>query len=322
MCVIVLKNPDVPLTEDQIKKMWDANGDGAGVVWWEYDKNKNLKLNGEKGIMTLPELLTVYKGLERSQVFLHLRIATHGKKIPELTHPFGVVADKEKSILADDCDTLIMHNGVLREYGEDTTSEMSDTLDFTTSVLAHIPGFKEQARLLDSFVSKFALITQAPEPKYMLIGGFETVAGLKCSNSFWDRGGSRWEPGRTYNPTTKEWDDSPRCGYSRFTPARVTTPPARVTTPTTTGTEPVKLTKKERKRLARERVRDTVRDNRLSLVNGTGGGHRPLTDVQKVIQSLRGNQQPLSGILTDEDREALRETDSWYIPGTNGKGPH
>lgn len=187
MCVIVIKPPTVGLTKDDIERMWEKNPDGAGLCWTQKDAQGKNKLQVRKGIMDVLELQSVVAEHIEQHLFLHFRLGTHGEVSPELTHPFGLVRDIEKSKRCE-ADSMFFHNGILGGYGSNVKgSTISDSLDFCANVLAALPTNRERLRLLDAVAGKYLIVSPAGDyGTYWVSGPFVTVRGLSCSNDYWD----------------------------------------------------------------------------------------------------------------------------------------
>jgi predicted glutamine amidotransferase len=99
MCIIAFKPEGIKISEDRLKKMWDSNSDGAGMMYADRGKLRIVK-----GLMTFDNFLETYKKIgDHRKMVLHFRIKTHGAVIPSLTHPFWVHHGK----------VAMVHNGVI-----------------------------------------------------------------------------------------------------------------------------------------------------------------------------------------------------------------
>jgi len=126
MCVIVHKPAGIDLDKPLVEKLWNANKDGAGVLF----KPANGKWQSTKGIMTLNKLLEMGEIFEKNtELVLHCRIKTKGDVCEEHTHPFDWSRGKTRRVL--------FHNGTLKLFNpgpEDSDSSMLAKLitNFTT----------------------------------------------------------------------------------------------------------------------------------------------------------------------------------------------
>jgi len=115
MCVIAYKAKDVRFpSKERIKDMWDANPDGAGIMWRDNDTNK---IKFVKGFMRLNKFNKWVemnrKWLEDVECALHFRITTHGGTSKGNCHPFVCDCYTDSHILEGEADYVMMHNGVL-----------------------------------------------------------------------------------------------------------------------------------------------------------------------------------------------------------------
>lgn len=325
MCVIVMKNPEVRLETAHIQKMWADNKDGAGVM---YIHPETRKLIVHKGLMSLDSLLEVVEPLQDRQLFIHFRLATHGPPIPELTHPFGLVPDVDKSILCEATEA-IMHNGMIYGYGsrEEKEGAISDSLDFTVNVLSHMKDNAERARLLrDQIKGKYAILSENNGGVYRLVGDFQEKYGLMCSNLLWDtcytrhyRGNqscmgvsnrSMYDDynigdGNGYDSMYEASDDIPKCGFHGQ-----------------------RLSRKERKRLARINAAVTNPRKRYTPEDGWKGGEPRSRDMQEHVDAVVKSNLPLlpappqEAIGTVKMKDGVwRQVDSGLITDLNSDVP-
>ena len=109
MCVIIVAQKRLPNEED-LRRAWSRNDDGAGVAWVEKGKVRWVK-----GLMTLKEVIEVLPKVKTPCVW-HFRSATHGGVSQALTHPFLIsprmpFSNPLKGVLKDG-ESLLFHNGV------------------------------------------------------------------------------------------------------------------------------------------------------------------------------------------------------------------
>lgn len=116
MCIIAVKPEKVQFTKSQCRTMWNANPDGAGLM---YGTGERLVV--VKGLMTFDGFWSAYEeaGPLRKMV-IHFRIKTHGDVNEDNTHPFWVVKNK----------LALAHNGVIRPLTHKTSAKESDTAVF------------------------------------------------------------------------------------------------------------------------------------------------------------------------------------------------
>lgn len=157
--------------------MWQANPDGAGVVVMTPSYADMYK-----GIMSVDELWDLLEKLQEAHLIIHFRYATHGSKNQEMTHPFIVASNPEQALAlnARTSEPMLVHNGILTYYGNDT---VSDTADFVINALSKLSSEEEMVKLLQSIGSKHVLISKG---LFWKIGGFEKHRGLWVSNTYFD----------------------------------------------------------------------------------------------------------------------------------------
>lgn len=177
MCVIVYKPKNKIISENTILKMWESNPHGAGLVVISKDKHTI-----SKGYFTPEILLQDLESLQNCALALHFRYATHGAITERQCHPFILSSDitTASEVFIETSQPILMHNGVINGFGN---NKISDTLDYITNILAHIPCIKARKKLLHSTGSKYLLIE---DNKIHFIGKFEAYHGLQVSNIYWD----------------------------------------------------------------------------------------------------------------------------------------
>lgn len=206
MCVIAFspKGTDIP-DEAKLKKMWDKNPDGAGIMM-ELPGNVN---SYTKGLMTwqgfkdkLAELNKAYK-LKDLNVAIHFRIGTAGKNDGPTTHPFRLNNSYKKlrQLNYFGTEPLVMHNGVIPKFGGKLDKNSSDTQDFVALIMSNLWGKVDDETLkqtITSLVSSSRLII-FNQGKVALIGNWEEREGIKYSNTLWNVTNYY---GSTYNSST------------------------------------------------------------------------------------------------------------------------
>ena len=193
MCVIAFspKGTDIP-DETKLKKMWDKNPDGAGIMM-ELPGNVNSYV---KGLMTwedfkdeLAELNEAYK-LKDLNVAFHFRIGTAGRNDGPTTHPFRLNSSYKKlrQLNYFGTEPLVMHNGVIPKFGGKLDKNSSDTQDFVALIMSNLWGKIDNETLkqtITSLVNTSKLLI-FNEGKVALIGSWEEKEGIKYSNTLWD----------------------------------------------------------------------------------------------------------------------------------------
>lgn len=164
MCVIIYKPRKVYLQEQTIRKAWTTNPHGAGFI----AKRKEQTVM-HKGFMSVETLIQAVESYKKWELVLHFRLATHGAKTPENTHPF--ICGK----------SMLFHNGILSSFGESGDKGISDSMDFA-NLLSFLPE-KDRLKLLEEVNGKFAYVS---DKGISLHGHFEKYRGLKVSNTYFD----------------------------------------------------------------------------------------------------------------------------------------
>jgi len=170
MCIIVYKPKDHVISEDILDNCWNTNKDGAGIAVVE---KKNTTVI--KGIMSKKELMKLKKYINRNEVVIHFRYATHGLKNESNTHPFVVSnnVDDLKRVCYNTSSPVIAHNGVIPNVQRCST--ISDTMEFILSNHDNI----HKACKVESDSNKFAVIEQG---KVHLYGKWIYDNGIYYSN--------------------------------------------------------------------------------------------------------------------------------------------
>lgn len=137
MCIAAIIN--APVTLDYLQQMEDSNPHGGGVAW-ACKKSKSVRF---KRGLTAKQIYAMQDTMSYPYL-LHFRWATHGDKVPELTHPFPLGPRALMGELEGDAQSVIIHNGVWNKYDEWTDviplpktlwKHVSDT-----AVLAYLMG--------------------------------------------------------------------------------------------------------------------------------------------------------------------------------------
>ena len=201
MCVIMYGKTKDILSLD-LDRAWNQNKDGAGLI---------LPIKNPvtyKGIMSIAELKSILIKLPKQKyIALHLRQATHGPANKGNTHPFEV----ERNV-------HLMHNGCLFGLGSSGNKGSSDSAHLAR-ILSKV-SHKDRVALLQALPGKYLVSNHG---KITLIGGFETVNNVECSNTSWQLptigygstqgtyGQYSWQNGvygnRASGNTDNNWDD-------------------------------------------------------------------------------------------------------------------
>lgn len=176
MCVIVYKPQNKSLNIDDLADMWDRNPHGAGIAW-----QRRSKIRWVKGMMDFDTFIHTLGSIDRDdskELVIHFRLATHGSVEPLNCHPFPVYA---KNALKGEDEAVLFHNGILNQFGKSGKDGMSDSHDFTDSILSAI-GSKEIRKLLPHVGGRFAYWDAKG---VLLTGGFTEKDKCEYSNMNW-----------------------------------------------------------------------------------------------------------------------------------------
>lgn len=205
MCVIAVKPKDVDMpNEENLKRMWTTNKDGAGFMYTD-----NNKVRIEKGFMTFEELKSSLnmlsdrlkdsgKTLKDIPIIMHFRITTHGGTSRANTHPFPITGE-EKYLKALDVRAPmgVAHNGIIRSV--DDEKDVSDTMVYIRDVLYPLSKLSKTyvdkyKKLIETTIGYSKLAFLSGDGTINMIGDFkqsENKDGLYYSNL-------NHEPAKTY----------------------------------------------------------------------------------------------------------------------------
>ena len=187
MCIIcVSKAGERQPTKAELVQMWNRNPDGAGYMY-----AKNGRVHIHKGFMSFNEF---YRNLRNENltdsdpVVYHFRIATQGGINPQMTHPFALTSDLNKTQALDVlCQLGIAHNGII-ELTSDGDKVFSDTAKFIAGYLTRI--IRKQADVRDA--ACLEIIEELAGGRWALldksgyiatVGKWESYRGLMFSNN-------------------------------------------------------------------------------------------------------------------------------------------
>jgi len=175
MCVIIIKPEGKTIPAELLRSAWNQNPHGMGFAVWNGDK-----WEVQKGFMKLKDALKAIEphNREDTRLIAHFRFATHGGRIPELTHPFPIEFAEGRGWL--------FHNGVfdINMTGEDE----SDTSVFAKAVSLMRPVFKGFCEFLKTEVatnttnaSRLAVILEH-SPQVFAVGSWHEEDGIYLSS--------------------------------------------------------------------------------------------------------------------------------------------
>lgn len=118
MCVAAVIFKSVSL--DYLTCMENDNPHGAGLAWEQDGRIYFVKGLTAKEIFDMQEM-----GVVRYPYLMHYRWATHGDKVPELTHPFPIGPRALLGELAGYTDKLLIHNGTWNWHMEQAAKHVA-----------------------------------------------------------------------------------------------------------------------------------------------------------------------------------------------------
>ena len=141
MCIIAYFEKDLELNETELKECFTNNPDGAGLMY--YDQDKNL-IHIRKGFMDFKDFWKVASTLPQDidRVF-HFRIATSGKVGGGCCHPFPVTNDYNiMRRINSFCEVGMVHNGIMSEFtpAGGMKATHSDTMQFVKEIVYELDG--------------------------------------------------------------------------------------------------------------------------------------------------------------------------------------
>lgn len=184
MCIIAIKPKGQQMfPKSTIQTMFTNNPDGAGYMYYDYNKKKVVI---KKGFMTCNALLKILneRDFTNTNLILHFRIGTSGKMDMLNCHPYPIYDENKTECTTD---IAIAHNGVLHAYTPSKDSAINDTQVFIKKVLKPLKkGFQnnnEIKGLIKELIgtNKFAILDD--KNKLTLIGDFVRDGEYIFSNS-------------------------------------------------------------------------------------------------------------------------------------------
>ena len=197
MCIIAYQPAgSETLTEARIRTLWANNPDGAGYAF---------ALNGEvilrKPFWHLRDLLKAYRSdhAEFGKVapfVVHLRVATHGGKTEQNTHPH--IVGRGRAVVA--------HNGIISCKIPDPT--MSDTVAFCRAQLARVRMHKLVAQPMRDDLSRQI----GAQNKLVILAADGAVSIVNERGGVWE-GGCWYSNSYSLISSSDRFSWSPRGGY-------------------------------------------------------------------------------------------------------------
>lgn len=188
MCVIALCDKGVRPSVLQVRQMFSANPDGAGLAW-----STGKKVQFVKGIMDVEAVLSTLRQVPSSaRLVLHFRIATVGGKVPELTHPFIVSEDSDLR-LRGKVDAVWFHNG---HWGDWEAALLQSTLStsggqvpkgaLSDSRAMAVIAYRHSERVMALIPRSQRTVWMSADETYHAGLGWSEVDGMIVSNTAWN----------------------------------------------------------------------------------------------------------------------------------------
>jgi len=177
MCVIIVKPTGKLIPSEVIKRAWQQNPDGMGFAVW------NRKWEIKKGFMRLRDAIRALQphNKKSTKLIVHFRAATHGGRIPSLTHPFPVEFAEGRGWL--------FHNGVFNIHAVEENE--SDTSAFAKVISKMKPSFEGFCEFLKTEIaintintSRIAVILEN-SPEIFIVGKWHQEKGLYLSSGIY-----------------------------------------------------------------------------------------------------------------------------------------
>lgn len=164
MCIAIVKPMGTELpTKELLKRCWDNNPDGAGLM---YNDGNNVIIH--KGFTKFKGFYKYLKALDKTEdlkdkdLVLHFRIATSGGVNRECTHPFPITKDiSDMKKLDNVCEYGFAHNGIIDGYG---SKDFSDTMEYVSTIISNIHDLDNSESLINALAyehaSRFVVLTK------------------------------------------------------------------------------------------------------------------------------------------------------------------
>lgn len=209
MCVIIVKDKKDRLpSNDELRKCFDYNPDGAGFMYTD-----NGKVIIDKGYMSWKtfikhynKLVAKYDNFKGKSLVIHCRIGTGGGNNIHNTHGYPLtnkISEMQKTY--NTCDVGLAHNGIISDY-KPQEDYYNDTQEFIKEFIYNLQKFDKQFykrryfrdMITSNSGSKWAIIDK--DDNLYTCGSFDSVDGLKFSNLNHD-----WDDGYTSKGNVKVW---------------------------------------------------------------------------------------------------------------------
>jgi predicted glutamine amidotransferase len=189
MCLIIAPGKDgtpALLPREVFDYTYQRNNDGFGAMWTEdgrVNHFKTLNMSKDEIYSTMEEYVERYP-----DVIFHMRLKTHGKIIPGLSHPFRILNKQRHGK-----DLFFMHNGILGSFGNNLKYGQSDTTVFKDKVLIPLltrdPDALEDPEVWEAINkltsgSRLAFMDSEGKTYFSSESSWNNRYGLKLSNTY------------------------------------------------------------------------------------------------------------------------------------------
>lgn len=188
MCLVIYKPEGAELPGVKLlKTSWTNNSDGAGFAL-----ARGECVEGHKGYLNFHHLWIDLKDKvhKKDTALIHFRLATHGSRGREGTHPFPISSSEEDlKKLVFFSDIAAAHNGIISGFGASYYQGLSDTQHFIKDVLSapearkHLYDSDFCELLWHATTSKWAFLFA--DSRVMLVGNWieDKETGVCYSNA-------------------------------------------------------------------------------------------------------------------------------------------
>lgn len=185
MCIIAYAPRGQQIKEEVIRRMFQGNPDGAGIMWKPSDSSQVEIL---KGFMKIDDLLNAYSKIPvECEKAIHCRIATAGKVSVGCCHPFPVRAKTNAMKQAQDSAYMaLMHNGIIDYCNpvQGMQADYSDSMVFAAQVLYPLQKQLDTAaiQLLIENSTTSRLLIFRKDAETLMFGNWKYEDGIYYSN--------------------------------------------------------------------------------------------------------------------------------------------
>lgn len=216
MCIIIVARKGLKVPMEHFKNSWDVNSDGAGIAY-----NDNGVVHIKKGLMTFEDFQKALSEVPvASDRMFHFRIATSGKIVPGVTHPYPVEPNYKAMYNTDVYTSMACaHNGIISWCAphKGLQESFSDSMAFIAGYVHPLRDSIMHNTALQELIakatgSKFAFMTA---DEVITVGDFVNANDILYSNTTY-----KYAPIAYYTKNGKfyrddeDWYDG--CGYGVY----------------------------------------------------------------------------------------------------------